>query len=238
MTLRKPERSLFKRHWINHTDRGAEEPAMIENLMAALSSSTAQLGAFHPNTVAAANRLAIAFWRAGDIYQAVDLLDQALDALALSSQSEHPVRMDVLCTLGEIMLEQAQWEQASRIYREVLEYSVRRSGANHASSLRAKGDLAFALFEMGADKEAAQLEQEAFENAQVHLGKTHPVSSVLAWNRAVRYENSGDMDSARAIVVNELLWLLAENEDELAADQKTVRAILAKRLNWDAARVC
>jgi tetratricopeptide (TPR) repeat protein len=238
MTLRKPERSLFKRYWIDSTDRGAEEPAVIENLMAALSSSTAQLGAFHSRTVAAANRLAVAFWRAGDINQAVDLLDQALDALALSSQSEHPVRTDVLCTLGEIMLEQAQWEQASRIYREVLEYCVRRSGGNHASSLAAKGDLAFVLFELGAEREADQLEREAFENARIHLGKTRPVSCVLAWNRAVRRENGGDVDSARTIFVNELLWLLAENDDKLAADQKTIRAMLAKRLNWDAPRVC
>jgi hypothetical protein len=237
MTLRKPERSLFNRRPINPTDRGAEKPAVIENLMVALSSSTAQLGAFHSRTVAAANRLAIAFWRAGDINQAVDLLDQALDALALSSQSEHPVRTDTLHAWRDYDQTGAMGAGISDLSRSA-GYCVRRSGANHASSLAAKGDLAFALFEQGAEKEADQLEREAFANARIHLGKVHPVSCVLAWGRALRFENCGDVDSVRTIFVNELLWLLAENDAELDADQKTIRSMLAKRLNWDAPSVC
>jgi hypothetical protein len=43
------------------------------------------------------------------------------------------------------------------------------------------------------------------------------------------------VDSARTIFVNQLLWLLAENDAELAADQKTIRAMLAKRVARGAA---
>ena len=64
------------------------------------------------------------------------------------------------------------WKQAGVILREVLDCYVRRSGANHASSLAAKGSLATALFDLGHEEEARSLEREAFDGARLHLGKT------------------------------------------------------------------
>lgn len=183
-------------------------------------------------------KTAIAFWRAGDIGRAVGLLDQALDYLTSSVGSEHPLRVEVLSTLGEIMFEQRHLEQAGVILREVLDCCVRRSGANHASSLAAKGSLATALFDLGHEEEARSLEREAFEGARAHLGKTHPVACVLAWNRTVMYDRCRDLDSARDVVVNELAWLLAEDPAGLEADQNAIRTMLAERLNWDSASAC
>jgi hypothetical protein len=120
----------------------------------------------------------------------------------------------------------------------VLELCIRRSGENHPSSLAAKGDLATALFEIGENEEAAQLEMQPSESAQIHLGKIHPVTCVLAWNRVLRYESNGDVELARAIVVKELSWLLSEDDKNLGADLKVVRAMLAEHLNWHAARLC
>ena len=135
------------------------------------------------------------------------------------------------------MLDQGHWALATTVYREALDLRIRHLGAKHESSLATKGDLAAVLFQVDAT-EAAQLEREASEDAVIYLGKTHPVSCVLAWNRAQRYEDGGDSDSARAIVAKDLLWLLAEDDARLAEDQKTIRTLLAERLGWDAARVC
>jgi Tetratricopeptide repeat len=166
------------------------------------------------------------------------LLDQALDYLTSTFGEEHPMRVDVLSTLGEIMFEQRHLEQAGMILREVLDCCVRRSGANHASSLAAKGSLAAALFDLGHEEEAGSLEREAFESAQAHLGKTHPLTCVLAWNRTLMHERRRDLDSAREVIINELVWLLAEDPSGLEADQNTIRTMLAERLNWDGARAC
>lgn len=117
--------------------------------MAMLDSHKDLFGPFHPQTLAVVGALAIAFWRAGDIDRAIGLLDQNLDRLTSSLGREHPMRVNVLSTLGEIMAEQRHLEQASVILREVLECRVRSAGANHASSLAAKGDLAAVLFELG-----------------------------------------------------------------------------------------
>jgi tetratricopeptide (TPR) repeat protein len=207
-------------------------------LVAMLDSYTDRFGPYHPDTLDVVKELAIAFWRAGDIDQAVGLLDQALDHLTSSLGAEHPARVDVLSTLGEIMFEQRHLEQAGTILREVMECCVRHSGANHPSSLAAKGSLAAALFDLGCEEEAGFLEREAFESARTHLGKTHPVTCVLAWNRTLMFERRRDLDSAREVVVNELVWLLAEDPACLEADQNTIRTMLAERLNWNSAMAC
>jgi tetratricopeptide (TPR) repeat protein len=185
-----------------------------------------------------ANRLAIAFWGVGESGHAIGLLDQILDRLTASIGPQHPMRIDVLTTLGEILFEEKHLEQAGAIWREVVAWRVRYSGANHPNSLEAKGDLAAVLFALGQDAEAGCLEQEAFESARTHLGRTHPVTSFLAWNRALSYERYGDLDSARRVIASELVWLLAEDPSSLEASQNTVRILLSARLNWETASTC
>ena len=202
-----------------------------------LDSSTELLEPNHPQTLAAANNLAVAFWCAGEIDRAICLLDQALERMGTPG-FEHPIRTVLLATLGEIMFDQNHLEQACVIHREVLDCYVQQAGANHPSSLAAKGDLAIVLFKLGHDEEAASLEREAFESARTHLGKNHPVTSVLAWHRALSYERCGDPISSRNVVVDDLVWLLAKDPACLGADQKAIRALLAERLHWDSARMC
>jgi tetratricopeptide (TPR) repeat protein len=210
----------------------------IYGFMAALESYTDTLGPCHPETLTTANRLAIAFWRAGEVNQAIALLDEVLSRLDSDLGPEHPTRVDMLSTLAKILFEQHHLEQACVIQREVLECRVRHSGIAHPNSLEAKGDLAVILFGLGEDQEATGLEEEAFESARMYLGKTHPVTSVLAWNRALSYERRGDPDFARSVILNELAWLLTEDPSRLDRDQNAVRSMLAERLNWDMARVC
>jgi tetratricopeptide (TPR) repeat protein len=215
-----------------------DEADEIYELMAALDLNTDLHGQHDPQTLAAASQLAIAFWHAGEIERAISLLAEVLDRLNSDFAPEHPMRVDVLSTLAEILFEQRYLEQAGAVQREVLEWRIRHFGPNHPNSLEAKGDLAAVLFELGEDEEAARLEQEAFESARAHLNKTHPVASVLAWNRALTYERLQDQDAAKGILISELVWLLAEDPAGLEASQNTVRMLVSKRLNWDAARAC
>jgi tetratricopeptide (TPR) repeat protein len=210
----------------------------LDGHVAMLEFCAHELGLQHPQTLAAAKNLGLAFWCAGYAEQAIGVLDKTIDCLTVTLGREHPTRVDLLCTLGEIMLEQRHLEQSGSIFREVVECCIRRSGPNHPSSLAAKGDLAAVLFELGEEEEAGGLEQEALESAQTHLGKTHPVTCVLTLNRALRYNNVGDPDSARRVLINELVWLLAEDPSSLDADQVAIRTMLAERLSWDTAAVC
>lgn len=224
----------------------AEEPAEIMDLVVELDSYTTHFGPFDCRTIAVAKRLAVAFWIAGEADQAVSLLDQALAGLAASAvgredpvpATEHLVRMDLLGTLAQLLIDQASWERAGVILREVLELCIGQYGDTHANSLAVKGDLAAVCFELGRAGEALQLEQEALDEARMHLGLKHSVSCVLAWNRALRYELEGAADSARRMLTSDLLWLLTDENTALDDDQRAIRDMLAQRFNWDAAPVC
>jgi Tetratricopeptide repeat len=213
--------------------RGAQES--IAGLFDELDRNTSQLGAFHPLTLATINRLAIAPWNAGDAPQAVAFWSRQFKRRL---RSRHRVRCSLLCTLGEVMVDQSRWGEAAMIYREVLQSCVRWFGAKHPHSLAAKGDLAGVLFELGEGAEAAGLEQEAWEGAREHLGSSHEVTCVLAWNRARRLKENGDGNAAQTILVEHLSWLLTADDANLESDHLTVKALLAARWGWQTAKAC
>jgi hypothetical protein len=129
-------------------------------------------------------------------------------------------------------------EAGIALLQHAVDHATCALGAEHPDSLAAKGDMAAVLFELGLDEEASSLEREAFESARTHLGKSHAVTCVLAWNRALSYERCGDLDSARRIFADELAWLLAADPSGLETDQNIVRSLLVERFNWDAAKTC
>jgi tetratricopeptide (TPR) repeat protein len=219
-------------------DQHGRDPDGVATLWDSLDWHSDLFGPHHPRTLAAAHQLAIALWDRGDVQGAIVLLHEALDCIASAFGSQDPLRVNFLGTLGAIMFEQRDLEQAGAINREVLEHHIRLSGANHPAALAAKSDLAAVLFELGQDEEAGLLELEAFESARTHLGKTHSVTCVLAWNRALNCERRGDPDAARSVLLEELVWLLAEDPAGLETDQNAVRTLLAERFHWNAARAC
>jgi hypothetical protein len=91
---------------------------------------------------------------------------------------------------------------------------------------------------LGEANEACKLEREASESARDHLGKTHPVTRVLSWNRALRLENNGDGNAARTSLIDDLAWLLTAEDANLEIDHRVVKAMLAQRWDWRFAAVC
>jgi tetratricopeptide (TPR) repeat protein len=209
---------------------------LIPDLIDSLHTSAAQHGASHPESVATAHRLAIAFWNVGDAGQAIHLLKEALETIA--SNVEHPVRPDLLCTLGEVMADDARWKEAAEIYREALAACIRRLGPYHPRSIAAKSDLAAVLFELGQTSEADQLERDAYQVASLHLGMKHAVTCVLAWNRVLRWEESGKVSASSTELINGLEWLLAEDDQNLQADQLAIKAMLLDRRKLENTLVC
>jgi len=220
-------------------DERQRESTEIQVLLAALDSYSDRLEKHHPLALDVVRRLAIAFWRDGDINRAISLLDPAVDQLAtLNGPAHDRMRADLLDIVWKIMFEQGQLEQASLILCEVFECRVRHDGALHIASLETQGDLALVLFELGRLEEAELMGSEAFESARTHLGPRHSVTTVLAWNRMLNYERRMDAESARKLAVSELAWLLAEPPSSLTCDQREIQAWLAERWDWGSPRAC
>jgi tetratricopeptide (TPR) repeat protein len=212
-----------------------EDAAELYDLMASFESIAGEHGLAHPQTVTVAKSLAAALWKIGEIGQAISFLRTILDQV---SDSDPLTRIDLLDAMGQIHLACGHLDAANVTYREAVEWCVRCSDAGHARLLKAKSDLATVLFELGENDEAIRLEQDAFESARIHLGKTHPVTCMLAWNRALSHERLGDPDSARRTLVDHLVWLLAEDPGNLATGQNTIRNLISERLQWERAPIC
>ena len=104
------------------------------------------------------------------------------------------MRVDVLTTLAEILFEQRDLERAVAIHREILEHSVRHSGANHPSALAVQADLA------------------ARSYSNLARMRKLPHSSAKRSKLPERiYERRGDLDSANRLFTDDLTWLLTED---------------------------
>ena len=86
----------------------------LEGDVETLRLCSEQLGSCHPETLMAAQSLAVALWHAGYTDHALGLLDQALDFSASSLEDEHPLRVDLLNTLGESCSNNAMWSKRRR----------------------------------------------------------------------------------------------------------------------------
>jgi hypothetical protein len=161
-----------------------------------------------------------------------------LDSCTDLHGANHPETLRIAHQLGLALWRVGDLDAAAGLLHQAMDRFNSTMGVNHPKSLAAKGDLAAVLFDLGRDVEAGLLEREAFESAQAHLGKSHSVTNVLAWNRALNYERSGDLDSARIVFTQELSWLLVEDPSGLETDQNAIRGMLADRLNWDGAKAC
>jgi hypothetical protein len=213
--------------------RKSREKDLVQALWNELDERSEFLGPHNETTLATAHKLAIAMWRANEVQGAVDILNQALICIESSFGKEHPMRTDVLCTLGQIMFEIQHLERARMIQQEVVESRVRQQGPNHPSSIAAKNDLAEVLLQLGQAQEGISLLRDTYRAAISHVGTTHVLTSALAWNHFVNYERCGDLEAARGVLINELSWLLAEEPCQLHPDQKAIRTVVAERLNWD-----
>lgn len=163
------------------------------------------------------------------------------EALEASTERLGPHHLETLAishALAISLWHIGDMHNAAAILKQAVNCLVSSFGSNHVATLAAQADFAAILFELGRDAEASLLELEAFERARAHLGKAHTVTTVLAWNRALNCERYGDLDAARAIITNELTWLLRESPSLLEEDQNKVRSMLADRLKWDDPKAC
>jgi hypothetical protein len=169
---------------------------------------------------------------------AVAYLWEALEASTDRLGAHHSETLAIAHTLAISLWHAGDMQNAATILNKAVDRLTSSLGINHPATLAAKGDFAAILFELGRDAEGSLLESEALESARAHLGKVHSVTTVLAWNRALNCERSGDLDTAREIITSELTWLLTESPLLLEEDQNTIRTMLAERLEWDDPPAC
>jgi tetratricopeptide (TPR) repeat protein len=80
--------------------------------------------------------------------------------------------------LGSILISQRKYEEAGKIFQQILEYDEKMLGKNQHTTLISMHNLATVLSEQGKIQEAEKMLQQAIKSKEIVLGKKH--SSTLA----------------------------------------------------------
>lgn len=217
------------------TTGGHQESPEIQVLESALDSYNDRFGPHHPLVLEVVERLALAWWREGEIFRALGLLDRTIQSLPQEADTE---RADLLGLVWKIFFEQGQFESARHILTEVRASRIRARGPCHPDSLAAQGDLAVVLWQLGRDSEAQAMIAEALGNARVHPGPRDRVTCIIAWNAVLAAERRDDPKTACRIAAENLLWLLDGDPTLLDPDLREIREWVAARFTWSGAPVC
>jgi tetratricopeptide (TPR) repeat protein len=97
---------------------------------------------------------------------------------------ENPSTLRNINGLAVLRTKQKQYEEAKRLFDEVLEARKRKLGEEHPHTLETKNDLAVLYKEQGLYDDAELLLLEALEGRRLKLGDEHP-RTLESWNHLI-----------------------------------------------------
>jgi hypothetical protein len=100
-------------------------------------------------------------------------------------------------------------------------------GLQHPDTLRSMNNLAEVLGAQGHVKKARALQEEALELSRRVRTREHPETSVVAWNLLQTLRRLRDREASRAVLENDLLWLLHQAPETLDWQQRQIREWLS-----------
>ncbi|WP_076824795.1 serine/threonine-protein kinase [Frankia sp. CcI49] len=154
------------------------------------------LGPDHPDTLAAANSLAVRLSARGD-HRAARALDE--DTLARRGRVLGPDHPDTLTSAHNLAVDLAEvGDQAAArdLYREALARRRRVLGPDHPDTLGTANNLGIVLGALGDHLAACELGEDTLIRRRRVLGESHPDSLTSAYNLAVRLSALGDHEAA------------------------------------------
>ncbi len=235
----------------------APPQALVASMSCALGSVLVELGALHEareafeQALAAhldseekdedglqCSRLALGevLGELGEIPTARELVESAL--------RDHPNKFDrVKCRaqrrLAWLLVEEERLDEAEQEYRDALDATEQRVGADHPESALVRGELGAMLLERDDWEEARQELEEALSVAQKTLGADHPAVGVILSNLGGALEGLGKAEEARthlerALEIGEAA--LPEGHRNLWLRHRKLSRVLRSLGDFDAAR--
>ncbi|WP_439377409.1 tetratricopeptide repeat protein [Amycolatopsis lexingtonensis] len=186
-------------------------------------SWTAALGADHPDTLAAANRLGASLFGLGKFEGARALFEDALGRSRQVLGPGHPLSVVLAGNLSGSLIELAEHEAARALDEDTVRVSRQVLGEDHPDTLRVAGSLAVSLFWCAEYETARALNEDTLRRYQQVLGADHPDTLAAAVNLAVIFRTLERYEEARALTED----TLRRRERVLGADHRDTLASAA-----------
>jgi hypothetical protein len=107
-------------------------------MTATLCSYECFFGPRHPQTLALMSELAIALFRHGKLLHAQLLMERSVREIASALGREHEMRLRILATLRDLLLQQGDYGRAGAVQREIWDCQAVRLGIDHPDTREAR----------------------------------------------------------------------------------------------------
>jgi tetratricopeptide (TPR) repeat protein len=185
------------------------------------TTSNQLLGAGHPHTILAGQRLAEAYLADGRTDDAVAWLQRLLDTRAVQLGPDHDEVIGARLRLGHALVAAGQRDRAVSVLGSVLSDCERVHGPAHASTLGARDELAAAYLAAGRHSDAIASYRRALADRERIQGSRHPQTMTTHQGLAAACLSSGQTKEA----VSAYKRVVADRERALGPDHlDTIRA--------------
>jgi tetratricopeptide (TPR) repeat protein len=212
-----------------------------------VSTSDQLLGAGHPHTMLAGQRLAEACLAAGRADDAVAWFQRLLDTQAVKLGPDHHDLIGTRLRLGHALTAARQFPRAVSVLERVVSESEQARGPEHADTLGARDELAAAYLAAGRPSEAITSYRRALADRERIQGSRHPQTMTTRQGLADSYLASGlakeAVSACKRVVADRERALGPDHLDTIrawyglgAAYQRTGKTVAAERV-YEQARV-
>jgi tetratricopeptide (TPR) repeat protein len=185
------------------------------------ATSNQLLGAGHPHTILAGQRLAEAYLAAGRTDDAVAWFQRLLDTRAVQLGPDHDEVIEARLRLGHALVEAGRLDRAVSVLGSVLSDCERVRGPEHASTLGARDELAAAYLAAGRNSDAIASYRRALADRERTQGPRHPQTMTTRQGLAAAFLASGQTKEA----VSAYKRVVADRERAFGPDHlDTIRA--------------
>ncbi|KAK4667919.1 LOW QUALITY PROTEIN: uncharacterized protein QC764_0111100 [Podospora pseudoanserina] len=126
-------------------------------------------------------------------------------------------------TIGRIYYDEGRWEEAEKLFVQVMETSKTKLGADHPDTLTSMANLASTFWNQGRLEEAEKLFVQVMETRKTKLGADHPSMLTSMANLASTYRNQGRWEEAEKLEVQ----VMETRKTKLGADHPSTLTTMA-----------
>jgi tetratricopeptide (TPR) repeat protein len=210
--------------------RSLEDARLVGAAMAywqaVVNAAVRRLGPVHASSLAARDRLAVAYESAGHAGDAIAVLASALGDRARSLGPEHPDTIAARGRLAHGYSSAGRPAEAIALYEHTVADASRRLGLGHPVTLAARADLADAHAAAGRTSQALGARQALSADCERLLGPRHPTTLAARDSLAAAFLANGQSREA----IDRYRSLVADYEKMIGPDHPdtiTTRARLA-----------
>ncbi|KAI1317055.1 kinesin light chain 3 [Xylariaceae sp. FL0255] len=168
-----------------------------------------ELGREHPDTLTIMSNLAEVLHSRGKYEEAEKMYEQTLglmeEVLGREHPStligrEHPSTLASINNLANVLSSQGKYEEAEKMYRQILGMMEEVLGREHPSTLTSMSNLALVLYSQGKYEEAEKMHRQALGLKEEVLGREHPDTLTSMNNLALVLGKQGKHEEANQIL--------------------------------------